>query len=170
LQPESWGLAFCPAARAHRDRLRQLAGIIQDGDWFAPATTARLSKPLEEFFQSARPSSYWKQAQALAAVVRLTWESGLRLAGYVDVDGQARLTLQSAPSELWGFDSEKSPALLFRSNRGHPVPLRQPMKLSPLFALNQERSALLLRAGVNPNDKLFAGHLPPLFADLMEAK
>lgn len=170
LQPESWGLAFCPAARAHREELRQLTGLLQDGDWFAPTPAARLSKPLEDFFQSVRQVSYWKQAQALAAVARQTWESGVRLAGYVDVDGQPRLAGASAPTELWGFDSEKSPALVFRSNAGHLTPLRQPLTLSPLFALAQERSALLSRAGVNPKDKLFAGHLPPLFADLAEAK
>ena len=92
------------------------------------------------------------------------------MAGYVDADGHAQLTTKSAPLELWGFDQEKSPALLFRAKGDKLTPMRQPMPLSPLFTIGKMRPDLLASAKVDPGDKLFSGHLPPLFADLAEKK
>jgi hypothetical protein len=166
LQPEESGLWFAPAAREHKALLVGLgASEIRSGDWYAPLRIEKFSKKLEDFFESTKDASYWKQAVAIASASRKAFSSGFIYAGYVEPDGRPVVTLETTPVELWGYNAAaRSPALLFLLAKGQLTEVQKATALSPLFTLKEPRAGLLANTGIDPQAPLFDKQLPPLFA------
>ena len=166
LQPEESGLWFAPSAREHKARLVSLgASEIRSGDWYAPLRIEKFSKKLEDFFESTKSVSYWKQAVAIASASRKAFSSGFIYAGYVAPDGRPVVTIETTPVELWGYNAAaRSPALLFLLAKGQLAEVQKATALSPLFTLKEPRASLLANTGIDPRAPLFDTQLPPLFA------
>ena len=50
LQPDAWGLTFCPAARTHEAQIKSIVGEqFSSGDWFVPAKVNAYSKNWNNF-------------------------------------------------------------------------------------------------------------------------
>jgi hypothetical protein len=166
LQQEESGLWFSLSARQDKARLiSRGANEVRSGDWYAPRCVGKFSKRLGECFDSTQGVVYWTQAAALASLSREAFRSGFRYAGCLGANGQPVVTLEPILSELWGYTaSAKSPSLLYVVRNGQLTEIEKGTALSPLFALKQSRAALLLKAGIDPNDHAFDKQLPPLFA------
>ncbi len=155
LQPEEWGLSFCPSAHADVAQIQNIVGgEIASGDWFVPPKTNAWSARLEQFFAATKSSSYLKQASGNLALAQAIARDGLRYVGFADLDGKPALTAAQTPTEVWGYDATtKKPALIRDSA----------MPLSPLFALPLSRAEYLAKAAVDPAAPSFANALLPLF-------
>ena len=165
LQPDTWGLSFCPAARTHEAAIRSILGEqLSRGDWFVPAKANAFSKKLDQFFAIAKPISYAKQAAGLFTLARVVSKSGLHYVGFVGLDGKPNFTDDSISGEVFGYSAtHKVPVFLAASiAAGHQ--LKEPaIPLSPLFALTVSCQEILTKADVNPNDVNFQDALPLLF-------
>lgn len=167
LQPDAWGLSFCPAAVSHEARIKSIVGgEFNSGDWFAPAKTKALAEKLDQFFAAARPVSYAKQADGLAALARAAAKSGLHYAGFVGLDGKPNYIDDSLAGEVFGYSAAGKLPVLLAAKIETGRPLAEPaLPLSPLFALTVSRQEFLAQAGVKPEDVSFHGALPPLFQE-----
>ena len=165
LQPNAWGLTFCPAARADAAQIRSLAGgPLDSGDWFVPARVKASSQPLEQFFASLGAVSYARQAEGLLTLMRSAAKEGLQYAGFVDLDGKPNFVDLPVSGEVFGFSAARHQPVWLAANPQAGPKLREPaMPLSPLFALVRPGREYLANAGVNPADPLFKEVLPPLF-------
>ncbi len=184
LQPDAWGVSFCPALVADEGRLGTIVnGDLNDGDWFVPSKVSAYGKPLEQFFAGARAVIYQKQANGLLALAQAVSKNGLRYAGYWGMDGQPHLIGATVPQEFWAYSvALKEPILLTTLELEHGVyadsastlqatvkrsrPLRDRapvMPLSPLFTTALSRKEYMANAGVNPDDPSFKNALPPFF-------
>jgi hypothetical protein len=164
LQPDAWGLDFCPAARADQVQIEKITGgRLDSGDWFVPARVNSYGKKLEQYFDSKKSVSYPKQAAGLFALARAAAQSGLRYAGFVGLDGKPNFVGSSVPGEIWGYNSSHSQPVLLAMKTGASSFQELAMPLSPLFALERPRKEFLANAGVNPGDPCFRDVLPPLF-------
>lgn len=155
MQPDAWGLSFCPAARADAAQIHALVGgPIASGDWFVPAKAQAWNVKLEQFFATRKPLSYLKQATGNLTLAQLTVHDGLHLVGYAGLDGQPVISETPPPAEVWGYDT----------TRKKPVRISGPvLPLSPLFALPFSRSDYFNKAEINLADPSFAEALPPGF-------
>jgi hypothetical protein len=163
LQPNAWGLAFCPSLRTHDMQLKSVVGgQLNSGDWFVSAKVNACSVKLEQFFDSTRDISYVKQAGGLLVAARTVSKEGLQYVGFIGLDGKPNYINGAAAGEVWGYSlTRKQPVLLANPNGGV---LNEPaVPLSPLFALTKPRKEYLTAAGVDTNDASFQGVLPPLF-------
>ena len=164
LQPDAWGLDFCPAARADQVQIEKITGgPLDSGDWFVSSRVNSYGEKLEQFFDSKKSVSYAKQAAGLFELSRATAQSGLRYAGFVGLDGKPNFVGSSAPEEIWGFNSSHSQPVLLARKAGASSFQEPAMPLSPLFTLGKPRKEFLANAGVNPEDPCFRDVLPPLF-------
>jgi hypothetical protein len=164
LQPDAWGLHFCPAAHADEVQIEKITGgRLDSGDWFNPSRVNSYGKKLEQFFDSKKSVSYAKQAAGLFALARAAAQSGLRYVGFVGLDGKPNFAGSSAPEEIWGYNSSHSQPVLLAMKVGAGSFQEPAMPLSPLFALERPRKEFLANAGVNPEDPCFRDVLPPLF-------
>lgn len=164
LQPDAWGINFCPAVRAHEAQIRGIVGErFGSGDWFVPAKVNAFSKRLEKFFASVKPISYSKQANGLLSIALAVSNDGLRYVGYAGLDDKFHYVDDSVPEEVWGYSAaNRQPMLLATMEATNPRSIRG-MPLTPLFALGSPRKGYLAKAGVNFDDASFQGALPPLF-------
>lgn len=165
LQPDAWGLSFCPAARTHEATIRSIVGEqFSSGDWFVPAKVNALSDKLGQFFASSKPVSYAKQADGLLALARAASKSGLQYVGFVGLDGKPNFIDDSISGEVFGYSAARKLPVLLAATIATGNQLREPaLRLSPLFALTVSCQEFLTKAGVNPSDISFQGALPPLF-------
>jgi hypothetical protein len=155
LQPDDWGLAFCPAARADAEQIRKIVGgDIASGDWFVPAKTNAWNARLDDFFAGAKSLSYLKQATGNLGLAQAAARDGLQYVGYADLDGKPVIKSDRTPTEVWGIDSTTQKPVLVRDSA---------MPLSPLFALPLPRAEYLAKAGVVATSPTFANALLPLF-------
>jgi hypothetical protein len=168
LQPDAWGLTFCPALRAHEAQIRSIVGEqFRSGDWFVPSKVEALSGKLDQLFASEMSVSYAKEADGLLAIARAASNDGLRYIGFVGLDGKPNYIENSNSGEIWGYTTaNKQPTLQAVTVDANKPLTIQGMPLSPLFALEGPRKEYLARAGVNPSDPSFQGALPPLFQEL----
>jgi hypothetical protein len=165
LQPESWGLAFAPAVSAHRDAIRAILGKSDSGAWFVPMRVKECREKLDRFFASIKSVSYMRQASGLLGLAHEAVKSGLKYVGFISLDGKPHYVAGAQATELWGYGPHgKQPVFLSNSSDPRTTFIATAMPLSPLFSLNTTREELFANAGVNPNESLFAGVLPPLFA------
>jgi hypothetical protein len=161
LQPDAWGLTFCPAARAHEAKIIAIAGgRLNSGDWFAAAKARSCGIQLEEFFASVRGISYAKQANGLLTLARAASKDGLQYVGWVGLNGKPTFIEGANPGQIWGYNLAHIPVPLGEVG-GHFR--EQAMPLSPLFALAVPPKELLANAGINSDEASFRGSLPPLF-------
>lgn len=167
LQPESWGLAFAPSITAHRGTIKAIVdNRLDSGDWFITAKASKWGERLDQFFDSAKPISYAKQAAGLLGLARETAKSGFQYVGFVGLDGKAVIPGASSPSEIWGYTADRNqPALLGNKTRSPGTISRAAVPLSPLFKLATPRSEILIKVGINPNAPPFAGVLPALITE-----
>ena len=166
LQPDAWGLSFCPAAQADEAQIiRIVGGQLYSGDWLVGSEAKRFNEKLEQFFESRKSVSYTKQAAGLYALARSVAQPGLRYVGFIGLDGRPNFVGGSAPrvGEIWGCNSNHRPVLLTTKTGGNNSFLEPTLPLSPLFVLDGQRNEFLVRAGVNPGDPTFQDVLPPLF-------
>ena len=163
LQPNAWGLAFCPSLQAHDLQLKSIVGgQLNSGDWFVPAKVNACSAKLEHFFNSTRDISYVKQAGGLLVAARTVSKEGFQYVGFIGLDGKPNYINGAAAGEVWGYSlARRQPVLLANPNSSELKEAAVP--LSPLFALPKPRKEYLTVAGVDPNDASFQGVLPPLF-------
>jgi hypothetical protein len=162
LQPDNWGLTFCPAIGADVARIEAIVGgNLSNGDWFLAAKANSLSQKLEQFFTTTRPISYTKQATGLLSLARAVTKGGLQYVGFIGLDGKPNLIEGAHPGDLWGYGMDnKQPVLLADANK----PIREnAMLLSPLFTMAVSRQEFLTDTGVNPSEPSFQSVLPPLF-------
>jgi hypothetical protein len=170
LQPDAWGLTFCPAARTHEAQIRIIVGEqFSSGDWFVPAKVNAYSQKLEQFFASVKSVSYAKQADGLLALARATSKNSFQYVGFVGLDGKPNFVDNSISGEVFGYSAaRKQPVLLAaKSEAGQPLK-EQALPLSPLFALDSPRKEYLAKAGVNSSDDSFRGALPQLFREAVQ--
>jgi hypothetical protein len=169
LRPADWGAAWTPALAADRQRLLELgAGAIQSGDWMCPERARALERPLEEHFQKARQVSYWQQARLVNELARRALAAGVTLIGRAEAAGNPVLNAPAAPAELWGWDAQRKPALLFRCRAADsPCAAVTPaLPFTPLFLFRADRRQVVREVtqatAARPGE---AGtYLPPLFA------
>jgi Sec-independent protein translocase protein TatA len=156
LQPDEWGLTFCPSLRADVAQIQKIvAGEISSGDWFVPSKTNAWNTPLNQFLSTTKSSSYQKQATGNLILAQAAVRDGLRYVGYADVDGKPVITASQSPTEIWGYDATgKKPTIIHDAA----------MPFSPLFALPLSRAEYLAKASIDPNAPSFANNaLLPLF-------
>jgi hypothetical protein len=167
LQPDAWGLAFCPAARLHQAKIEAIVGSpLNSGDWFVPGKVKAYSDKLEHFFDSVKAISYTKQAEGLLALDRAAARAGLHYAGFVGLDGRPDYLDMPVGGEIWGYAAKDKQPVLLAAKMDDGQALKQPaLPLSPLFGLDRPAKEYLTEAGVNPEDVSFQGVLPPLFAE-----
>jgi hypothetical protein len=166
LQPDAWGLTFCPAARTHEAQIRSIIGEQQlnSGDWFVPSKVNAYSQKLEQFFASVKSVSYAKQANGLLALARAVSKGSFQYVGFVGLDGKPNFVDNSISGEVFGYSAARKQPVLLSAKIEAGQPLMEPaMPMSPLFALDSPCKEFLTRAGVNPSDASFQGALPPLF-------
>ena len=168
LQPDAWGLTFCPTLRTHEAQIGSIVGEqFRSGDWFVPAKVDALSNKLNRLFASVMSVSYAKQADGLLAIQRVVSNDGLRYVGFIGLDGKPNYIGNSSSGEVWGYTAANKHPVLQAVTIDANKPLNiQGMALSPLFALGSPRKEYLARTGVNPGDASFQGALPPLFQEL----
>jgi hypothetical protein len=170
LQPDAWGLTFCPAARTHEAQIRSIVGEeFNRGDWFVPAKGNAYSQKLEQFFASAKLVSYAKQADGLLALARSVSKSGLQYVGFVGLEGKPNFVDNSISGEVFGYSAARKQPVLLAAKIAAGQPLKeQAIPLSPLFALDSPCKEYLTKAGVNPSDASFRGALPLLFRESVQ--
>jgi hypothetical protein len=156
LQPDAWGLSFCPSAQIDARRIREhVGGVIASGDWFVRSKAENWSSGLQQILETNRSTLYREQAQRNLVLVRAVAKDGLRFIGYADINGKPVITTDKNPSEIWGYSAAGPTPTLIKDRA---------MPLSPLFGLNKPRSEYLTEAGVS--SVLGGGNtLPPLFRD-----
>lgn len=165
LQPDAWGLTFCPAARADESKIKSIVGDqFSSGDWFVQAKANEYSQRLEQLFSSAKSVSYAKQAAGLLKLERAVSKDGLQYVGFVGLDGKPNYIDNTVSGEVFGYSAvRRRPVLLAdKIETGRPLE-EQPMPLSPLFALTSPSKGYLTQTEVNPDDPSFKGLLPSLF-------
>jgi hypothetical protein len=170
LQPDAWGLTFCPAARTHEAQIRSIVGEqFNSGDWFVAAKTNSCGEKLVQFFTSVKSVSYVKQANSLLALDQAASKSGLQYVGFVGLDGKPNFVDNSVSGEVFGYSAARKQPVLLIAKIAAGQPLKeQAMPLSPLFALNSPCKEYLTKAGVNPSDASFRGALPLLFQESVQ--
>jgi hypothetical protein len=155
LQPDDWGLSFCPAARADTAQIEKIAGgDIASGDWFVPAKTNAWNARLDAFFAGAKSLSYFKQATGNLTLAQTAARDGLQYVGFAGLDGKPVINAGRTPTEVWGINAASQKPVLVRDSA---------MPLSPLFALPLPRADYLARAGVVADSPTFTNALVPLF-------
>ena len=167
LQPDGWGLTFCPAARAHAAQIRSIVGNqLSSGDWFVPTKVNAYSQKLEQFFNSVQSISYAKQARGLLDLAGAASKDGLRYVGFVDLDGKPKLIDNSIMGEVFGYSSIRKQPIMLTEKIESGLPFKEAaLPLSPLFALSSSSKDYLVKAGVNAGDASFRGALPRLFQE-----
>jgi hypothetical protein len=170
LQPDAWGLTFCPAAQMHEDQIKSIvSGQLASGDWFVAGKVNLCSGKLEQFFDSVKSISYTKQANGLLTLARATSKSGLQYAGYVGLDGKPNFVDNSVSGDVFGYSAAGKQPLLLAAKIDAGQPFKEPaMPLSPLFSLATPCGEYLSQAGVNPSDASFVSALPPLFQNTVQ--
>jgi len=166
LQPDAWGLSFCPTALADQAQIIKIVGgQLYSGDWLVGLEAKRFDEKLEQFFASKKSVSYPKQAAGLYALARFAAQSGIRYVGFIGLDGRPNFVGSSAPraGEIWGWNFNHRPVLLTMKTGANNSFSEPVLPLSPLFVLDGRRNEFLARAGVNPGDPAFRDALPPLF-------
>ena len=165
LQPDAWGLTFCPAASSHEAQIRGIVGgRLNSGDWFVPMKVSAYSNRLEQFFASVGNISYMKQAAGLMTLAHAASRDGLQYVGFVGLDGRPNYVDDSANGEVWGYVEGRKQPILLAENVSSGKLLKKPaMRLSPLFALAAPIKEYLAKADVNPIDPCFGDALPTLF-------
>jgi hypothetical protein len=165
LQPDAWGLTFCPVARTHEAQIRSIVGgQLSSGDWFLTAKVNACSQKLEQFFAVTKPVSYAKQASGLLALARSVSKGGFQYVGFVGLDGKPNFVDNSATGEVFGYSAaHKQPVLIVSTTKAGQLFKEPALPLSPLFALTSPCKEYLTQAGVNPTDDSFGAALPQLF-------
>jgi hypothetical protein len=169
LQPDAWGLTFCPSAKMDEAQLKKILGDqLNSGDWFVEAKVISYGEKTDRFFTSTRSVSYVKQAAGLLALAQAVSRSGLAYVGFIGLDGKPNF-IENPPSvELWGYNAAgQSPVLLAMKISKDNTSLREPaMPLSPLFVLASPRTDYFSHAGLSADDPCFRNVLPPLFQQM----
>jgi hypothetical protein len=170
LQPDAWGITFCPAARMHEAQIKSIVGgPLESGDWFVAGKANSCGEKLEQFFDSVKSISYAKQANGLLTLARDASKSGLQYAGFVGLDGKPKLVDNSVSGEVFGYSAARKQPVLLAVKIDAGQPLKEPaLPLSPLFTLDSPCKEYLTQAGVNPSDASFRDALPPLFQDTVQ--
>jgi hypothetical protein len=169
LRPTDWGLQWCPSAAHHLQELEKWsADKIQSGDWMVP-DRLRHGEDLQKCFDAVRGRSFQKEGIFLQRLARRACEAGFDFAGFVDAQGKPRaLRPNVSRGEYWGWSAgSRTPALVFRtSTEGEPC--QPPLAFSPLFALREDRRALLAQAANSAQTPIstMEQNLPPLFSGL----
>jgi len=165
LQPDAWGLTFCPSASMDEAQIRKILGAqVNSGDWFVETKVNSYGAKAEQFFGSARSVSYAKQAAGLLTLAQEVSKNGLGYVGFIGLDGKANLIEHPPAVELWGYSAARQEPVLIGVNIGNYIPLCEPaMPLSPLFVLANSRNEYLKQAGISAADPCFRNVLPPLF-------
>ena len=169
LQPDAWGLTFCPSARSDEAQIKKILGDpLNSGDWFLEAKGNAYGEKLERFFASIRSVSYAKQAAGLLALAQAVSKGGLAYAGFIGLDGKPNFIENPPALELWGYNAARQqPVLLAMKIVKDNTPLREPaMPLSPLFILTSSRKDYFSQAGLGADDPSFRNVLPPLFQQM----
>lgn len=151
LRPAASNLAFSPSAQADARELRRLTqGGLAQTDFLFPDKWSDVRAEIERLL--GRPSvAYGEEAAYLRALITLTREGGVILAGRVLADGSASLRERVPGAILLGLDSSGQPAALFQGDaEGNPRRLRDALPLSPLLRLASPPGESARRAGTPP--------------------
>ena len=164
IQPDGWGLPFAPLVQRQRqDLVAAGAGLIKEGDWYLDSVNRKLGPKLESALSAHESASYFRQADSLAKLYNGAVVNGFDFVGHISLDGTAQVN-REALDELWGWDAEGKPAMLFRKlPTAWVLTTKTPVPFTPLFGLRVRRDSLLRNAEVDPKDPLVSGSLPLLF-------
>jgi len=163
LQPAQWGSIWSPSFVKDRDELMRLgAKQIHSGDWFIPAANSQRAPALVPFFDRAAVHSYARESSFFKRLLPKAVESGVKIAGYVNVDGEPIFRTAGATS-LWGLAaSDQKPTLLYENMR-HIV---RALPFTPLFVFGGNATDLidttLQAAGYSANAVGLPETLPPI--------
>jgi hypothetical protein len=168
LQPDAWGLTFCPSARMDEAQIKNiLGGQLDSGDWFVEAKGISYGGKLEQLFASIRPISYAKQAGGLLTLDQAVCKRGLAYVGFIGLDGKPNFIDNPPAVELWGFNAAEHQPVLLEMKIAQDASLREPaMPLSPLFVLPHSRNEYFSQAGLSAADPCLHSVLPPLFQQM----
>jgi hypothetical protein len=168
LQPDAWGLTFCPAVSMDEAQLKRTLGDqLNSGDWFVDAKASSYGANVEQFFSSTKSVSYVKQAVGLLTLAQAVSKNGLAYVGFIDLNGKPNFIQNPPAVELWGYSAALQQPVLLEFNIGTDTMLREAaMPLSPIFVLASPRSEYFSQAGVSAADPCFRIALPPLFQQM----
>jgi len=157
LQPDAWGLSFCPSARIDAGRIREhVGGAIASGDWFVRVKADNWSAGLRQILETNKSTLYREQALRNLMLARAVAKDGLRFIGYADINGNPVIATDMKIEEIWGYSATGPTPTLIKDRA---------MPFSPLFGLNKPRSEYLSEVGVSSVSGAFGNTLPPLFRD-----
>lgn len=164
IQPEGWGLPFAPLVqRQKQDLVAAGAGLVKEGDWYLEGANRKLGPRLESALSAHESASYFRQGESLAKLYNAAVVNGFDFVGHISLDGTAHVNRETL-DELWGWDAEGKPAMLFRKTPASWVlTTKTPVPFTPLYGLKVKRENLLRNAEVDTKDPLVSGFLPPLF-------
>jgi len=168
LQPDAWGLTFCPAVSMDEAQIKKTLGDqLNSGDWFVDAKASTYGAKMEQFFGSTKSVSYVKQAVGLLTLAQAVSKNGLAYVGFIDLNGKPNFIQNPPAVELWGYSAALQQPVLLEFNIGTNTMLREAaMPLSPMFVLASPRSEYFSQAGLNAADPCFRSVLPPLFQQM----
>lgn len=138
-QPTQWGAIWTPSLAPDRANLEHLgARQINSGDWFVPAANAQRAAALNAHFDRAALHSYSRQSAFYRRLLPKAAQSGLRVIGYINANGEPILNDTRAYNSVWTLTAlNQPPQIIFQSigPNQRPRPLMQAMPYSPLFTL-----------------------------------
>ena len=157
LQPDAWGLSFCPSVRIDAGRIREHVGApIASGDWFVRTKVDNWSAGLKQILEANKSTSYREQALKNLMLARAVANDGLRFIGYADINGKPVIATDKNPGEIWGYSAAGLTPTLIKDRA---------MPLCPLFGLKKPRSEYLSEASVASVPGALVDTLLPLFRD-----
>ncbi|MCC7377420.1 MAG: hypothetical protein IT581_22355 [Verrucomicrobiales bacterium] len=145
LRPEEWGKSWAPSASSDRDRLALLgARDIRSGEWYVPSIAERLERPISEFFEKARETSYVRQARFCHALARRLAETKTTFVGHAGGPGLASNLDAGGTGDIWGWNESQRPTVLFRFDGGRQLEgVPTALAYSPLFKLDGDLQRIL---------------------------
>lgn len=161
-----WGLHFSPAFVRDLEDLKRIAGPVTASQYTKPMEHLdSLLLPVHRFYAERSTISYHQQALAFLDLSERVLESHMRYVGYVDSDGELRLTEAVAEGRtLWGIANG--------GDQIHPIDINSSNGLeilSPvfIFSYNGQGEQELLKAVFQQTkfdltDSINHQYLPPL--------
>ena len=159
-QPDAWGLSFSPSVRKTVAEINGITGgPIGSGDWLIASKTSKWGPKLEQILAAEKSVSFLNQAKTYLALAQAVSKDGLKYIGFVGLDGKPVMAQETAPAEMWSYNSAAKGITLFSGSA---------MPLSPLFALPSSRSDYISKAKINLNAPGISESLPPMFQGIKQ--
>ena len=159
-QPDAWGLSFSPSVRKTVAEINGITGgPIGSGDWLIASKTSKWGPKLEQILDAEKAVSFLNQAKTYLELAQAVSKDGLKYIGFVGLDGKPVMAQETAPAEMWSYNSAAKGITLFSGSA---------MPLSPLFALPSSRSDYISKAKINLNAPGISESLPPMFQGIKQ--